>query len=125
LDYLKFLYFSQKGRISRSQYFLGVLGIVIVEFIVLIPTWSYGRNTGKDISAFLMILAAFLVIPAIFMNIKRLHDCNYPGAMLLLCFIPLINIYPTFIIFFSRGSPDYNNYGPNPHKVNFKEYLNE
>ena len=86
-------YFSPRGRISRSQYWLKyflpvfVIGIII-ELIIL----STGKESGVG-SAFDSLLNLFYLVtlwPGIAILIKRIHDRNKTGWLVLLLYVPLV-----------------------------------
>jgi len=66
-------FLSPKGRISRSQFWLGMLGIAAAMGIaVSIAFW-----TPIAIASIPVVLIAFVAI--YILAIKRLHDCNKTG----------------------------------------------
>src|SRR5215472_1243956 len=86
-------FFSLKGRISRYQYwvkyFLPVMAVgIVIELIVVL----LGKDTAAG-SAFDSLLSLFYLItlwPGIALLIKRIHDRNKSGWLVLLLYIPAL-----------------------------------
>lgn len=80
-------YFSLKGRVSRSQYwlkfFLPVLGITVILNILAVA--------GSEAFNILHSIFQLVVLwPGIAMLVKRIHDRDKPGALVWLLYGPLI-----------------------------------
>jgi uncharacterized membrane protein YhaH (DUF805 family) len=85
-------FLSFRGRISRQEFLLGYLGLVIVN-AVLIRTWTNltipqvryysGRDTdhSHEWTILLTLLINFWPLAAVF--VKRLHDLNVSGWWML------------------------------------------
>lgn len=103
--YLKVLkqYAVFTGRARRQEFWWFVLTNLI---IVLVLSWIW------EFLSSLYSLAVLL--PAIGVGVRRLHDTGKTGWWLLLHFIPLIGTI-VLIIFFAQDSAEGSNeYGPNP-----------
>lgn len=95
------------GRSGRAEYWwfqlffllagivLGVLGAVLPSII----SWI----------ASLAILA--LVVPAVTVSIRRLHDLDRSGWWVLIALVPLIGLIVLFIFALSRGTDGPNRFG--------------
>jgi uncharacterized membrane protein YhaH (DUF805 family) len=108
------LYFSAKGRISRSTFWLkGVLPIAaIITLGVVIDVIVYGEDWF--LSALLVLL---LIWPALALQIKRLHDRNKSGWWVLIGLIPLVGqVLMTIECGFGPGTAGDNRYGKEPMK---------
>ena len=90
------------GRASRSEFwwfFLAQFGVLVVTG--LIHEYVY------------FIAALALLLPALAVGVRRLHDIGKSGWFLLLSIIPLINL--VLIYFFVQPSqPESNSYGEPP-----------
>jgi len=106
---LKKLYFSFNGRIARSTFWLKFglpyLVIIIISYIISIPT------TKEELEE---MVTFFTIYPTIVMQVKRLHDLDKSWWYLLFLFIPLLNIYISFLILFFKGTTGTNRYGRDP-----------
>lgn len=84
------LFTSFDGRISRKSYWLGILGIVVVSFVIIFLLGTI-LGLGGAVPHFLpLLISLILLYPATAITIKRLHDRN-KAAM------------PWIVIFFGPG----------------------
>lgn len=100
------------GRFNRSRYWMYSIGIsivsrILVELVDLIP--------NDLISLLLMII---VVVPTIYFQvcnqIKRAHDLDKAGSFIWLGIIPIVNLYPTILLAFFKGTDGLNTYGKDP-----------
>ena len=104
---IKWLLFSTKGRLNRKVYWGCALVLCVISFVVI----TIGEEFG---SVGLVILGAIIFLLLIAPDIKRLHDRNRSGWMILLLLMPLVNIWICIEILFLRGTAGDNNYGKDP-----------
>ncbi|HEX7865745.1 MAG TPA: DUF805 domain-containing protein [Variovorax sp.] len=90
------------GRASRSEFWWFVLAQLVVLIVAsLIHRFLYG------------IAALALLLPALAVGARRLHDIGKSGWFLLLALIPLVNL--VLIYFYVQPTqPESNNYGEPP-----------
>jgi uncharacterized membrane protein YhaH (DUF805 family) len=77
-------YFDFEGRVGRSEFWLYVLAVVVIQIAVAIVDGILGTRILRG----LLSLALFL--PNLGMGARRLHDTNNTAWMLLLPAIPAI-----------------------------------
>ena len=119
------LFLSFEGRIRRSHFWIGVVLLSIVQWAVWAFTISGamsaavqagnpgGAFSGVGLVGGLLLLA--LVWPSLAVQIKRWHDRDRTGWMVLINFIPLVGFVWTFIeCGCMDGTPGPNRYGPSP-----------
>jgi uncharacterized membrane protein YhaH (DUF805 family) len=109
--------FSFRGRTPRFDYW--VKGILLWSFalivalaidIALIQTHIY-----SDRVPWLTVVVYILLFwPRLALEAKRCHDRNKTGFFFLLAAIPLVNIWVLVELWFLRGTPGDNDYGPDP-----------
>ena len=58
-----------------------------------------------------------ILIPAIAVSVRRLHDIGKSGWWFLLIFVPLIGAIVLIIWFVKDSEPGTNRFGPNPKEV--------
>ncbi|WP_158693384.1 DUF805 domain-containing protein [Neorhizobium alkalisoli] len=90
-------YFTFSGRSSRSQfwiYHLTLLVLAIVGFIIDIAI-SGGGEPQPLVSA-LIVIGHY--IPSLAIIVRRLHDANLSGWLVLLCLLPGLGVI-AFIVF--------------------------
>jgi uncharacterized membrane protein YhaH (DUF805 family) len=115
MDY-KYLFTSFEGRISRQQFWIGVLiqlGIAIVLGIidVLAGTYSVHNSIG--------LLSGIWSIASIYFNLviytKRWHDRGKSGWWSLILLIPIVGVIWLIIeLGCLPGTPGASRYGPDP-----------
>jgi uncharacterized membrane protein YhaH (DUF805 family) len=102
--------FGIKGRVNRYQWLLGYIAAV-VPFVVI--AFLAEVLTDPIRKPLLAIAFVWLLAVGFFVGVKRMHDCNRSGFILLLSFVPFINLY-LIILALSPGTPGPNDYGPEP-----------
>ena len=103
-----------EGRAARSEYWLFILFTAIAGFIAGIIDNILGianGSTGYGPFGALTFLA--LVLPSVAVAIRRCHDLDKSGWLILAAFIPFLNI-GLAIYFAFPGTAGPNKYGENP-----------
>ena len=108
--------FNATGRFGRMSllawnFLLGIVALPLILAIMLVagffsdtPSWGIG------ISLFVIVYIALIYCSFVF-TIRRLHDLNKSGWLVLLNFVPLINVAFVLYIFCARGDAESNNFG--------------
>lgn len=104
----KYAVFS--GRSQRAEYWYFVLFHFIIIIVLGIISAVVGDSSG--ILGILYFLA--VLIPALAVAVRRLHDVGKSGWMLLITLIPLIGTIWFFVLMVTDSNPGENKYGPNP-----------
>jgi uncharacterized membrane protein YhaH (DUF805 family) len=106
-----------KGRLGRLAFFVAglyITGAVAVLAIAIILLAAALNN--PIVSFFALLLGGLLVIAAIALSIsihvRRWHDLDQPGLLVLLGFIPIVGLIVTIILLFISGTQGANRYGP-------------
>lgn len=114
LDVLK-KYAVFSGRARRKEYWFFALFNVIATIILAFVDSALGTfNMETGVGILGMIYALAVLLPAIGVAIRRLHDTGRSGWWLLLAFLPLIGAIVLIIFFVMDSSPGENEYGTNP-----------
>lgn len=124
--------FTLSGRASRSEYWLFSLYQLLLIFVlvaIMITTYTNLQNDDSGLVPSLMgiiillssITLAIHIVPMFCVTVRRLHDSNMPGWLILLSIIPVGNLI-LFIFMLLPSTPGDNPYGPNPHEEEQKEY---
>lgn len=108
--------FSASGRIDRTEWFVTFLACQVLIFSSSLML-SDGATDGRH-----LLLAGLLLIPAFFVNmfawIKRFHDFDQSGFLVLLGLIPLAAIVLFFFLLLKGSSSGPNRFGyPNSGSV--------
>lgn len=74
-----YLFTSFEGRISRSSFWLGLLGLVAVSFLSIFLLGGMFARSGHVPGILPLIITLILLYPALAITVKRLHDRNKPA----------------------------------------------
>lgn len=121
-------YADFEGRASRSEYWLFALfrigvGIAFMTILSIASAFVSPGDDGGPAAIFMALLALVMVvvvlglfIPTLAVSVRRLHDTDKSGWLLLIAFIPFGGI--VLLIFYCLDStPGKNRFGPNPKGV--------
>lgn len=110
------IYFSSKGRINRLNFFFYYSHLFIILFLlsIIFHATQVTTDSNQLIKWTLFFMLLFLIIyTSSNLTVKRLHDLNKPGKYFFFLFLPIINVYWTFLLFFEKGTNGENKFGPN------------
>jgi uncharacterized membrane protein YhaH (DUF805 family) len=107
-------YATFSGRASRSEYWWWMLLSVVVSIVLNViigagsSTSSYG-STGGPGTAIGGILALIwglgTIIPGLALAVRRLHDVNMSGWLLLIALVPLLGAVALLVFMILPSSP--------------------
>lgn len=100
-------FFSCEGRVNRRQYLLVLVLWAIVVSCISVPF----LDNPSALQALHFFLALFL-LPT---QIKRLHDMNMSGWVVLLVIIPLVGFILGLGLLIGSGTKGPNKFGTEPH----------
>jgi uncharacterized membrane protein YhaH (DUF805 family) len=103
--YKKFFDFS--GRASKSEYWWFQLYNAIIYVLSFV--------FQGDLVLLLSILIIVNLIPVYAVGVRRIHDSNKSGWLVLISLIPLIGLY-IFVLLLQDGSKGKNRFGAKPKK---------
>ena len=102
--------FGFNGRINRNQLLKGQIIAFIPFILASFFAFSLGEEIGKVIIGLTMTLTIAITI---FIFAKRYHDIDRSGWYILLCFVPVLNLYFSFfLIYCVPGTEGANRFGP-------------
>ncbi|MFV0480366.1 MAG: DUF805 domain-containing protein [Campylobacteraceae bacterium] len=109
VDVIKNRYVDFNGRATRRQYWMFVLFNLIVQVVVgFVAGLIAGIFNAPTLSMIiLVILCLALLLPSLSIAVRRLHDTNKTGWLLLLCLIPIVSL--VLIYFFVIPSDEGSN----------------
>lgn len=129
------LFFSIHGRIGRAKYlYAKMILISIAVIIVILGSVLFAAVENSTITpivlfiggSFFAFLIGFYVVGTFVVTVKRFHDFNQSGWLIVLMIllplfvIPSVTAFLDIILFFTllliRGNYGYNLYGPSPIK---------
>lgn len=114
--------FSFSGRIRRIEYFLsGIIGSIVtgIAWALGIGTLLLGASSGSAGGSALGILIGFAAMIGgmwftLAQSVKRLHDLNKSGWLILLFLIPIVGAIFALYVLFADGTVGPNQYGDDP-----------
>lgn len=99
------------GRASLNEYWtFSVMNFIIAVLLILIEIFVFDGKTTILVSIFSLVI----FLPSIAVTVRRLHDTNKSGWMMLVGFIPFIGPIWLLILMLIKGTQGDNMYGPNP-----------
>ena len=118
-------YFDFSGRSRRKEYWMFVLLSVIVSMISVVLMFAgglQGEMAGGSAPggtfwlgvAILSIWGLGSLIPSIAVQVRRFHDQDRSGWMILLGFIPYVGGLIVLVFMCLEGTRGANRYGPDP-----------
>lgn len=118
--YLKVLkqYADFEGRARRTEYWMFTLINTIIALLLysLLFIGIFAESTVlSSIGGILYLLYALATfLPSLGVGVRRLHDTNKSGWMILIAFIPIIGAIWLIVLFATEGDKGDNPYGPDP-----------
>jgi len=113
------------GRSQRAEYwyyslflflvslvFTAIFGHVVETHTVNFMSYNYGVTGVPGIVLNLFNLAS--LIPSLAVGVRRLHDQDRSGWLLLLILLPVLGWFALFVLFCLDGTHGANTYGPDP-----------
>lgn len=101
-------YAEFNGRARRKEYWF----FFLFNFIAAVVLGFIGELTGLSILGTIYALA--ILLPAIGVTIRRLHDTDRTGWWILIGFVPIIGFIVLLIFMILPGTVGANQYGPDP-----------
>ncbi|MGD0682512.1 MAG: DUF805 domain-containing protein [Terracidiphilus sp.] len=109
----KYAQFS--GRSRRKEYWMFTLFNCLIYLPLYILGLVFHENVVGTIFLCLCIIYCLaIIVPALAVTVRRLHDTGKSGWMILLCLIPIIGGIIVFVFTVLDSDPGPNEYGPNP-----------
>ena len=102
-------YCDFKGRARRSEYWWFELGYCILSGVLS----GLGQNS-MIFSVISGIVSLALLLPALGVSVRRLHDIGKSGWWLLIELIPVVGLIIIIVWQCKDSEPGDNQYGPNP-----------
>ena len=107
-----------EGRARRREYWFFALFVLIIQIVLNIVdrmTGTYSAVYQCGVLGGIFSLA--ILLPALAVGARRLHDTGRSGWWLLIGLIPLIGAIVLIVFFVLDSQPGTNQYGPNPKGV--------
>ncbi len=102
-------YADFSGRARRTEYWMFFLFNFIIGIVLSVVDYVLG--TAGIIG---MIFALAILIPAIAVGVRRLHDTDRSGWWMLIAFLPIVGVIALIVFLVLDSSPGPNRFGPKP-----------
>lgn len=109
-------YTDFSGRSRRKEYWMFVLGIIIVAILLGIVEGIVGLS-GMVAGVYGPLTTIFLlaiIIPSIAVQVRRFHDQDKSGWFVLLSLIPFVGGLIVLVFMCLEGTKGPNRFGPDP-----------
>lgn len=128
----KYAVFS--GRAPRSEYWwFALFNLVVVVITLAIDAVFFGTGemtTTATSAAFqadagpaALVASLALVLPALGVAVRRLHDTDRRGWWVLLGLIPFLGAVVLIVFYALDSTPGHNRFGPNPQRAGAGEQV--
>jgi uncharacterized membrane protein YhaH (DUF805 family) len=109
-------YAEFSGRSRRKEYWMFMLGVVIVAVILGIIEGILGiaGTVGGVYGPLSLILVLAIIIPSLALQIRRFHDQDKSGWFVLIGFIPIVGSIAVLVFMCLEGTRGPNRFGPDP-----------
>lgn len=108
-------YAEFSGRARRIEYWMFVLFSIIFSIVALLVDNMLGVTFGETNYGFMYLLYQLVVlIPSLAVTVRRLHDTNKSGWLLLIAVIPFVGAIWLLVLTCMEGTSGPNKYGPDP-----------
>jgi uncharacterized membrane protein YhaH (DUF805 family) len=104
-------YANVQGRARRKAFWMFAL-FNIIAIVALTMVEGLIGDAGYGILSGLYSLA--VILPAIALAVRRLHDTGRSGWWLLIGLVPLVGPIVLIVFYVTDSQPGTNQYGPNP-----------
>lgn len=99
------------GRAGRKEYWYFFLANFVISFGLGIVS----NVVGDDYGMLGMLFSFAVLVPSIAVSVRRMHDVNKSGWILLLGLIPFVGLYLLYLAL-KMGDKAENDYGPVPQR---------
>jgi len=112
-------YADFSGRSRRKEYWMFFLGVIIVVMLLFFIESALGLG-GMVMGTYgplTSIFALVLIVPGLAVQVRRFHDQDKTGWLVLLGFIPVVGGLVVLVFMALEGTNGPNKYGPDPKAV--------
>jgi len=98
-----------EGRAGLAEFWWYTLANIVISLGFFILSFISGLFAILN-----LLFALALIIPGIAVSIRRMHDTDKSGWLLLIGLIPFVGFIVLIVFFATAGTQGDNNYGPVP-----------
>lgn len=103
------------GRAGRGEYWWWILASVIISVILQTITSAgisydaYGNQVNSPVAVFggvlLIVYVLGTIVPSLALAVRRLHDANFSGLLVLLLLVPFVGAIAVFVMTLMPSNP--------------------
>lgn len=108
-------YAAFSGRAQRKEFwYFNLFNFLITLAIGIVGILIFGINNPHAVNFPMQIYGLVMLIPALAVSVRRLHDIDRSGWWALIPIIPLVG-FIVWLVFMAKDSNEYENrFGPSP-----------
>jgi uncharacterized membrane protein YhaH (DUF805 family) len=103
-------YANYEGRLGRGAFWR----FVLVNFVVSAILAVLAQQFGVVVWLAYVVWGLGLIVPSIAATVRRLHDTNKTGWLVLLALIPIVGAIILIVLCAAEGDAQANEHGPVP-----------
>jgi uncharacterized membrane protein YhaH (DUF805 family) len=103
-------YANFEGRLGRGAFWR----FVLVNFVISLVLGALAQQFGVVLWLAYVVWSLGLIVPSIAATVRRLHDTNKTGWLVLVGLIPFVGWIILIVFCAARGDAQANDYGPVP-----------
>jgi len=107
-------YVNFQGRARRKAFWMFVLFNLIAIFALNFVEGAIGLRGEGDYGILSGLYSLAVLLPALGLAVRRLHDTGRSGWWILIGLVPLIGGIILLVFYVLDSQPGTNQYGPNP-----------
>ena len=108
-------YVGFKGRARRKEYWMFFLFNVIFTIVaVVLDNILSITIQGLGYGPIYIVYALAIILPALAVSVRRLHDTGRSGGFIFINLIPLVGVIWYLVLVCTKGDVGPNNYGDDP-----------
>lgn len=104
-------YTNFSSRSSRSEYWWPQLAFFLVGIVIGVLSVIVGETIGNVLIGLFYLV---ILIPAIAVSVRRLHDKDKSGWWILIGLVPIVGGLYLLYLYVTPGTEGPNRFGPNP-----------
>ena len=113
---VKWVLFSFRGRIGRKSFWLGALGVVLIQAAIVAQIMGAPEDSAEQALWGLVLLVVWIASAwmGLALAVKRLHDIGLPAVLAVLLLIQPISFFALLVLAFWPSIQQTNQHGPPP-----------
>lgn len=107
-------YASFSGRASRAEFWWYTVVLIVIFIAVIVLETSMHPGPADQERPLTGLFVLIHLLPSLAVSVRRLHDTDRSGWLLLIGVVPLIGTIVQIVWACQQGTPGANRFGPDP-----------